>query len=146
MAFDRGMDQSATYNAAVKKAMAEQYPSSRQPTPAQELLKKLTPRSQAEELFIFQVANSGLPVPEREVKLVPGRKWRVDFLWRAKKIVFEIEGGTWNGQGRHSRGLGFENDIRKYEALRKLGYQVFRFTTRMVFDGEALVDAQSLLS
>lgn len=129
----------------IKRELEKQYPNGHRQTPAQRIWKQSKARSEAEERFMFQVTNSGLPIPEREQMLIPGRQWRYDFVWRDKKIIFEIEGGTWTN-GRHSRAKGFENDIYKYEAARKLGYSVFRYTTRMVSDGEALLDAQELLS
>lgn len=74
---------------------------------------------------------------QREIALVPGRKWRVDFWIPAKDIAVEVEGGTWSN-GRHSRGFGFENDARKYNALALIGVKVLRFTTQMVESGEAI--------
>ena len=134
------------YNDILAQALKTQYPKSAKKTALQGLLRRETPRSHGEESFLFQLKHaSSLPIPEREQKLVPGRNWRYDFVWYEKKIVFEIEGGVHTG-GRHVRAAGFENDIRKYEAARKLGYQVFRYTTDMVTRGEALQDAIELLS
>ena len=69
---------------------------------------------------------------QREVALVPGRKWRVDFLLDHGFIV-EIEGGVWS-QGRHLRGKGWLNDAEKYNTLTALGYKVLRFATHQVCD------------
>lgn len=74
---------------------------------------------------------------EREVCLIPGRKWRVDFLLTPLRLVVEIEGGAWQ-VGRHQRPRGFEQDARKYNQLAIAGYTLLRFTTAMVQSGEAI--------
>lgn len=73
---------------------------------------------------------------DREVYLIPGRKWRVDFFLKPS-LVIEVEGGSWQ-IGRHQRPGGFEADIDKYNALTIAGYSVLRFTTRMILSGKAL--------
>lgn len=76
--------------------------------------------------------------PERELKFCEGRKWAFDFAFPESMIAIEVEGGTSFGKSRHSRGEGFENDCRKYNAAMALGWRVFRFTTDMVKRGEAI--------
>lgn len=73
---------------------------------------------------------------EREVQLIPGRKWRVDFLIYGN-LVAEVDGGTWV-QGRHNRGSSIEKDYEKLNALTTHGYSVLRFTTDMVTSGKAI--------
>jgi very-short-patch-repair endonuclease len=67
----------------------------------------------------------------------PTRKWRFDFAIIDKKIAIEVEGGTWSG-GRHTRGSGFKKDCEKYNNATLLGWQVYRFTSCMVFDNVAI--------
>jgi very-short-patch-repair endonuclease len=69
--------------------------------------------------------------------------WRFDFAWVDRKIAVEIEGGTWSG-GRHTRGKGFEEDCRKYNAATLHGWQVYRFTSSQVKSGEAVKFIKSL--
>ena len=73
---------------------------------------------------------------EREVCLIHGRKWRVDFFI-APRLVVEVEGGTWM-RGRHQRGTGYASDCEKYNALTLAGYCIVRYTTAMVQDGTAI--------
>lgn len=73
---------------------------------------------------------------EREACLIPGRKWRVDFLIQPS-LVIEVEGGIWQ-VGRHQRAAGFVADCRKYNRLAMGGYSVLRFTTCMIQSGEAI--------
>jgi very-short-patch-repair endonuclease len=82
--------------------------------------------------------------PVSEYRFHPLRKWRFDFFFPADSLAVEIEGGTWSN-GRHSRGKGFEEDIRKYNAAAKMGIIVLRFTTAMVKSGEAIDEVRSAL-
>lgn len=63
--------------------------------------------------------------------------WRFDFAFLDYKIAIEIEGATFS-RGRHTRGLGFEDDCRKYNTANELGWTVYRFTGNMVNSGEAI--------
>lgn len=71
----------------------------------------------------------GLPVPEKEFRFAPPRKWRFDFAWPAQKVAAEVEGGIWV-RGRHTRGKGFLNDMEKYNEAGRLGWRVFRFSVQ----------------
>lgn len=84
----------------------------------------------------------GLPAPEPEVRFHPTRKWRADYLWRAAKVILEIEGGFFRGGkgggskvGGHSSGVGIQRDIEKSNAAQLLGYRYFRCTPRDVETG-----------
>ena len=80
---------------------------------------------------------AGLPRPEREAEIVPGRKWRSDFFWPDARLIVECEGGTYSG-GRHVRGKGFAEDAAKYNHLTLLGYRVIRVTGAHIASGEAV--------
>lgn len=102
-------------------------------TEAQKKLpKKLSP---GEEILALHLRANKIDF-DREVCLIPGRKWRVDFLLRPSLVV-EVEGGSWM-MGRHQRPGGFEADIAKYNALTLAGYSILRFTTAMVVSGKAI--------
>jgi len=78
---------------------------------------------------------------EREFKFHPDRRWRADYrlcgvLKDGQEILVEIEGGVYT-QGRHTRGKGYEADMRKYNSCQALGFRLFRFSTNMVLRGEA---------
>jgi very-short-patch-repair endonuclease len=72
---------------------------------------------------------------QREVMLVPGRKFRTDIL--VGRLAIEVDGATWIG-GRHARGYGIEDDCVKQNSLVTLGYRPMRFTRKQVSDGRAL--------
>ena len=72
---------------------------------------------------------------ERETVVIPGRRFRVDFL--IDRLVVECEGGIWI-KGGHSTGKGITRDIEKGNLLTLNGYSVLRFTKDMINDGTAL--------
>lgn len=103
--------------------------------------------SKLELTLATQIAQSPVvPEPVREYKFHPTRKWRVDFAWPdlSPPLAVEIEGGTWRGNGRHSRGLGFEKDAEKYNALSLAGWVLLRFTSSMVNDGRAIEQLETI--
>ena len=79
----------------------------------------------------------------REYKFHPIRKWRADFKVGLTLLV-EVEGGVWSF-GRHTRGVGFENDCQKYAAAMMLGFRVLRITPKHIDNGEALGWVRALL-
>ncbi len=69
--------------------------------------------------------------PQLEYKFHPVRRWRFDAAYPDLKIAFECEGGIWTG-GRHVNPIGFEKDCEKYNMATKLGWRVYRLTTKMI--------------
>ena len=82
----------------------------------------------------FQLRAAGIK-HEREVMLIPDRKFRTDIV--IGFLAIEVDGATWIG-GRHSRGYGIQADCEKQNSLVCLGYRPMRFTRKMVKDGTAL--------
>lgn len=111
-----------------------------------EITRKSIPRaaSALEERMWWLIRTSRLPLPEREYRFHPVRKWRVDFAWTDRKLAVECEGGSWI-IGRHQRPLGFEEDCIKYNTAAVMGWRVLRFTKAMIDDGRALVAIQEAL-
>lgn len=92
----------------------------------------------------LQIKGSELPVPVREFRFHPSRKWRFDFAFVDQMIALEIDGATWTG-GRHTRGSGYEEDCEKLNEAAALGWRVFRATRGMVKSGYALRLLESVL-
>jgi len=92
--------------------------------------------SDLEETMAWQLRMVGIDF-ERELMLVPKRRFRFDFCFRSAGLIVEIEGGTWSG-GRHTTGAGFRADCEKYNLASLEGWTVMRFTGDMVKSGLAL--------
>ena len=97
-----------------------------------------------QEGFVEKLCKSlGLPVPEREYRFHPKRRWRFDYAWPDKKIAVEVEGGTWI-YGRHNHPSGFLKDIEKYNSAVILGWRILRYTPQQIAQGEWIEDLKSL--
>jgi very-short-patch-repair endonuclease len=77
-------------------------------------------RSEAEARLLELVRAAGLPAPETNQRLLG---YEVDFLWRAQKLVVEVDGFAF-----HSTRQAFERDRRRDAALQAAGYRVLRFS------------------
>lgn len=64
----------------------------------------------------------------KQYQAIKDRRYKCDFYLPKWKVIIEIEGGQWI-QGRHQRGMGFKNDMEKYNTLVLNGYKVLRLTT-----------------
>lgn len=100
--------------------------------------------SSAQIQFGLDVLGAGLPRPETEYVFHPTRGWRFDYAWPDAMLAVEIEGGTHKG-GRHVRAEGYRRDCEKYNAAIALGWRVLRYTSEMVYAGEAIPQIAELL-
>lgn len=81
-----------------------------------------------------QASEAGWPKPDREVRVVPSRRFRWDYVWVAQKITLEIDGAIWV-KGGHSTGKGIERDMEKANLAAAYGYRCLRLTPRQVKAG-----------
>lgn len=81
--------------------------------------------------------HSDIPVPIFEHKFHDTRRWRFDLAFMDAKLAVEVEGGIWN-YGRHNRASTFIKDMEKYNNACLLGWNLLRFSTEMVKNGEAV--------
>ena len=106
-------------------------------------------KSHLEEEFARQLTEAGIAF-EREVKgIVPGRRFRFDFVIRCAcesvRLIVEVDGGTWSG-GRHTSGVGFRNDCIKLNGAVEQGYVVLRYTSDLVKSGEGSAQVRRYLA
>jgi very-short-patch-repair endonuclease len=116
-------------------------------TPAEQLEqeRRRAQREKLEKTFRLQLMASKLYEGWiQEHRFHPVRKWSLDFARPDIKLAVEIEGGTFTG-GRHTRGKGYEEDCEKYNALTAMGWTLFRFTSRMVTSGKAILFVEDFL-
>src|SRR5512136_157172 len=100
--------------------------------------------SKLEDLLEQHILLTGLPVPAREYRFHPERRWRFDFAWPVYKVAAEVDGGIYS-RGRHVRGSGFERDAEKRNAAVLAGWRVFHFTPRMVKSGQAVQAIETMM-
>jgi very-short-patch-repair endonuclease len=83
-------------------------------------------RSEAEERLLELIRRGRLPDPETNV-MIAG--YEVDFLWRRKRLVVEVDGFAFHASRRR-----FERDRSRDADLTALGYRVLRVTWRQLVD------------
>ena len=113
------------------------------------------------EQLLFQCKEARLPPPEAEYRFAAEavgkhkgmrkrlqerglKDWRFDLAWPEHMVALEIEGGGWV-RGRHTRGKGFAEDIRKYLSANCMGWNVCRCDVAMVRSGMAIEALRVLL-
>lgn len=85
-----------------------------------------------------------LPEPQREYRFLPPRRWRFDYAWVDALVAIECEGGAWI-RGRHTRGIGFINDMAKYNAAQLAGWIVLRYTPQQLTQAATLETLRTIL-
>jgi hypothetical protein len=89
----------------------------------------LTPND-LEEMFLAICDGAGLPRPAVNawIALEP-TGYEADFLWRAQRLVAEVDGGA-----AHTTGRSFAHDRRRDQRLTVAGFRVVRFPWMQVVD------------
>ena len=95
------------------------------------------------DILCAEIRQERLPIPAKEVRFHPVRKWRFDVAWPHQKVGLEIHGGVYV-QGRHTRGKGFEEDREKINEAQLLGWTVLEYSTGQVKDGKPILDLKRL--
>ena len=92
-------------------------------------------RSALEDRFLRFLAERGLPLPETNVRIETARRaYEVDCLWRARRLIVELD-----GRGAHDTGRGFLRDRAKLRALTAAGWRALPVTwPDIVGDPDAL--------
>lgn len=87
--------------------------------------------SKIEEIFLSQMKTLCLPAPEREQVLAPPDGWLIDFMWRAERLIVELDG--------HPSHMGsrFTRDCEKQNEAVLRGWRYLRCSYEMVYDGRA---------
>ena len=93
--------------------------------------------SQLEAELALQIRALDLPEPIREYPAIKGRKFRFDFAWVERKLLVEVNGGTYT-KGAHSTGRGIARDYEKANLAVLQGWRVLTFDGKSVKSGEAV--------
>jgi very-short-patch-repair endonuclease len=93
-------------------------------------------RSELESRFLELCRDGGLAEPETNVRVRAGRRsYEVDCLWRAQRVVVELDGAA-----AHATARAFEADRERDAALMAAGYRTLRYTWRRLSrDPEAVI-------
>lgn len=118
--------------------------------------------SQLEKSLAFHIRAHKLPAPEQEyrfaamatggtgegvrkrLKAARLKDWRFDFAWPDLMLAVEVEGGAWVG-GRHTRGKGFIEDLKKYQEAQRMGWTIYRTAGELIKNGEAVRTIKELI-
>ena len=92
--------------------------------------------SKLEDTLAFRLDALGIAY-EREYKAIPDRKFRFDFAFPERRLLVEVQGGTFNG-GAHGRGVGIHRDYEKNNLATLAGWRVLQFDVKMIKSGEAV--------
>jgi hypothetical protein len=101
-------------------------------------------RSELEELFLVFLDDHGIPRPQLNVSVSLDGRWvEVDCLWRAQRIIVELD-----GRHVHGTAAAYERDRARDRALAARGWRVVRVTWRQLHDEPAALaaDLRDLLS
>jgi hypothetical protein len=68
-----------------------------------------------------------------DLKIIPQRQFRYDFVHCPTKVAIEIQGGTYGGSRQgHSSGVGLDRDYEKNNLAQIHGYLVFQLSCKMI--------------
>lgn len=102
--------------------------------------------SRLEDRLFAQIIRAGLPTPNRQVKLIPGRQFVHDLEfpppWR---LAVEVNGGVAKNLPSHMSVAGYERDCEKAALVQAQGYRTIAVTSAMVRQGRALALIEMLL-
>ena len=101
--------------------------------------------SALEDSLVAQIKLAGLPSPERQARIVPGRRFAFDLCWPEYRLTCEVQGGEFLPKSAHTTGTGLRRDCLKQALALLQGYRTLTVTGSMVRDGEALELVESLL-
>lgn len=100
--------------------------------------------SHLEERLVLALKARGLPLPVREHRFAPPRRWRFDLAWPDLMVAVEVDGGQWV-QGSHQRGWRVASDAEKRNAAAVAGWLVLTYTTEQVMSGAAASEVERVV-
>lgn len=92
--------------------------------------------AQMEYPFAREIVGNGKGIRDR-LKQAGLQDWKFDFAFPEVMLAVEIEGGGWSG-GRHTRGKGFAQDMKKYHHAMDAGWNVYRCNASLINSKQAI--------
>jgi hypothetical protein len=93
----------------------------------------LRPYTQPFDRFLELCAAAKLPIPAREVLVIPNRDYRFDYAWPCAKVAVEQQGFR-----DHSTRKGLQRDYDKLNLAQAAGWKVFQFTPKQLASVETI--------
>lgn len=84
-----------------------------------------------------QLNLNGLGGYQREQHILPGRRFRFDFVWWDERVALEVH-GVYGNKSRHRTSTGFQRDRAKMNLAQLDGWLVLEAGTDHVKSGEFL--------
>lgn len=93
--------------------------------------------SELELMLLVRIERAGLPLGEGQSRIIPGRGFAFDRVWKGRRVAVEVQGGLYIN-GAHSRGSGVERDCLKNSLAAAHGWRVLPVSKAMIESGEAV--------
>lgn len=79
-----------------------------------------------ELIFLALLQQEGLPLPTKEVVMISGRRYRVDYAWAELRLGIEIQGGVFT-RGAHGSIYGILQGYKKANDAAANGWTLMYF-------------------
>lgn len=95
-------------------------------------------QSDLEAALLYYLRVGGLPAPVTQYKAVEGRRFVWDFAYPDRRLLIEVQGGTWMEKSGHNTGTGLRRDYDKNNHAVLAGWRVLYFSKDMIEDLSAI--------
>lgn len=92
----------------------------------------------------LKMAAAGIDEPAREQHILPGRRFRFDFVWYPQRVTLEVH-GIYGPKSRHRTAIGFQKDRVKMNLAQLQGWIVIEAGTDHIKTGEFVKWVQAAL-
>lgn len=91
-----------------------------------------------EEQFFQLLSIAGLPLPAKEVIMITGRKYRVDYAWPSMRFGVEIQGGVFT-RGAHGSIYGILQGYKKSNDAAQHGWTLMYYLPSEMLKPETII-------
>lgn len=91
-----------------------------------------------EAQFFELLSIAGLPLPAKEVIMIQGRKYRVDYAWASMRFGIEIQGGVFT-RGAHGSIYGILQGYKKSNDAAQHGWTLMYYLPSEMLKPETII-------
>ena len=91
-----------------------------------------------EAKFFELLTLAGLPLPAKEVIMIQGRKYRVDYAWHSLRLGIEIQGGVFT-RGAHGSVYGILQGYKKSNDAAQHGWTLMYYLPSEMLKPETVI-------